>query len=87
MFALKGFRVITCPHNRPEVTAAQLEMMQAFRSGSNHKLRDRFYGFMQTVWSPSGRFLNLYYGNQEHAEGTGPAESFREMIRYYGRGK
>jgi len=83
LFALKGFRVITCPHNRPEVTIAQMEMMEAFRLGCNHILKDRFYGFMQTVWSPAGRFLNLYYGNQENAEGGGPAESYREMIRYY----
>jgi len=82
-FALKGFRVITCPYNKPEVTKAQLEMLDDFRAHSNNILKPRYYGFMQTVWSPAGRFLDLYYGEGEDTGRMGPVESFREMVRFY----
>jgi len=59
-FALKGFRVITCPWNRPEVTREQLEMLSFFRENSSDRTRDRYFGFMQTVWSPAERFLDRY---------------------------
>ncbi|HER08659.1 MAG TPA: glycoside hydrolase [Bacteroides sp.] len=82
-FALKGFRVVVCPHNRPEVTEAQLEMLEDFQMHSNDVLKPRYYGFMQTVWSPAGRFLDLYYGQNEDPERMGPVQSFREMVRFY----
>lgn len=82
-FALKGFRVITCPHNRPEVTEAQLAMLDNFRAQSNRVLKDRYYGFMQTIWSPAGRFLEQYYRGEEDGERMGPVNSFREMVRFY----
>ena len=82
-FALKGFRVITCPHDKPEVTKAQLEMMEDFRMHSNHTLKSRYFGFMQTVWSPAGRFLDLYYGENQDSAGMGPVESFGEIVRFY----
>jgi hypothetical protein len=82
-FALKGFRVITCPWNKPEVTEAQLQMLDNFRTNSNPTLKNKFCGFMQTVWSPAGRFLDLYYGNTENRGRMGVVESYREMVRFY----
>jgi hypothetical protein len=82
-FALKGFRVITCPWNRPEVTLAQLEMLDSFRSQSPDGLRDRYYGLMQTVWSPAGRFLQEYYHNRERGEKQGQTGSLKEIFNHY----
>jgi N-acetyl-beta-hexosaminidase len=82
IFASKGFRVIACYYNKPEVTSAQLQLMQTFRQNSNDVLRDRFYGVMQTIWSPAGRFLGLYYGENPDENSMGPVNSYKEMIRY-----
>lgn len=88
IFAYKGFRVITCPWNKPEVTRAQIEMMQDFRQNSNKVLKDRFLGVMQTVWSPSDRFLDLYYDKSipAHENALGPVNSFKEFIKFINNG-
>ena len=82
IFASKGFRVIACFYKKPEVARAQLQQMQTFRQNSNDTLKERFYGVMQTVWSPAGRFLDLYHGEITDENASGPVRSFREMIRY-----
>ncbi len=87
IFALKGFRVIACPWNKPEVTRAQLELIDTFRQNSNDLLKGRFLGVMQTIWSPPGRFLDLYYGERSNDRAMGSVDSFNEMIRYYKNGK
>jgi hypothetical protein len=84
LFALKGFRVITCPWNRPEVTRSQLGMLDDFRTNTPEAARDRFYGIMQTVWSPADNFLESYYSS----DGTqsSQAGSLNEIIRHYQQG-
>ena len=82
LFALKGFRVITCGWNRPEVTRAQLELIGTFRSGSTEIMRDRHYGYMQTIWSPAGSFLDLYHRKDIDEERMGQANSFGEMVNF-----
>ena len=82
LFALKGFRVITCGWNRPEVTKAQLELIGTFRNISTDIMRDRHYGFMQTIWSPAGSFLDLYSGDNVDEDGMGQPDSFREMVKF-----
>ncbi len=83
LFALKGFRVITCPWRRPEVTKAQLEMMQFFRMHSNDRVKGNYFGLMQTVWSPASVFLDQYYGKDTDPERMGQVESFHEIINFY----
>jgi hypothetical protein len=84
LFALKGFRVITCPWNRPDVTRSQLGMLDDFRTNTPEAARDRFYGIMQTVWSPADNFLESYYSS----DGTqsSQAGSLNEIIRHYQQG-
>jgi hypothetical protein len=83
LFAMKGFRVITCGWNRPEVTGSQLELIRTFRNVSTDIMRDRHYGFMQTIWSPAGAFLDLYRGEPAgESRMMGQADSFREMVRF-----
>jgi len=83
IFALKGFRVITCPYRRPEVTRVQLEMTDAFRSNSVDRVKDRYYGFMQTVWSPASRFLDQYYAEETDNERAGQVESLKAIMEHY----
>lgn len=83
LFALNGFKVITCPYRKPEVTWAQLEMTDLFRSSSVDRVKDRYYGFMQTVWSPASRFLDQYYGEDTSGERAGQVESLKAIMQYY----
>ena len=61
-FAMKGFRVITCPWRKPDVAVQQLRDMVAFRQQATKQMQGRFLGVMETVWSPVTPFLNGYYG-------------------------
>lgn len=90
LFAAKGFRVITCPWRRPEVTTAQVEDMVRFRKNATRDMKDRYYGMMQTVWMGCGSFMDGYYGvkmemseqNKElAAKNISDWDSFRAMIR------
>jgi hypothetical protein len=85
LFAMKGFRVISCGWNRPEVTRAQLEQIKAFRAGATDVMRDRHFGFMQTVWSPAGSFLDQYYDKDLEEDRRGQADSYREMVKFIRR--
>jgi len=60
-FAMKGLKVITCSWRTPEVAVAQVNDMLTFRQQSSSKMKDRFYGMMETVWSGAGSFMNDYY--------------------------
>ncbi len=85
IFALKGFRVITCPWRNPEVTREQLKMMESFRANSVDQVKERYYGFMQTVWSPASSFLDQYYDEDPEKGKEGQVGSFNEIIQFYGR--
>ena len=61
MFAMKGFDVATSPWNRPEVAAAQLKDMIAFRQQSSRAMAPHFQGIITTVWSGADGFLRSYY--------------------------
>jgi len=83
LFALKGFRVITCPWRTPAVTREQLKMMDSFRSNSVESVKDRYFGFMQTVWSPASSFLDQYYSEEPGADTTGQIGSLKAIMDYY----
>ncbi len=83
LFALSGFKVITCPWNRAEVTRSQLELFDSFRSNSPDQSRDRYYGFMQTVWSPASGFLDQYYTEDPDPERQGQVESLKAIMQFY----
>jgi len=83
LFALSGFRVITCPWNRAEVTRSQLELFDSFRSNSPEQTRDRYYGFMQTVWSPASAFLDQFNAEDPDPERQGQVESLKAIMDFY----
>ncbi len=82
LFALNGYRVITCPWRRPEVTKIQLNMTDTFRANAVDQVRDRYLGIMQTVWSPAERFLDEYYSDNTGDTG-GQAGSLKAIIQHY----
>lgn len=63
-FAVKGFRVITCTWNNPQVAAKQLKDMQNFRITATPEMKSRYLGMMQTVWASTDAFLNEFYKSE-----------------------
>src|ERR1700681_2149399 len=62
-FAMKGFRVITCPWNQPSTALIQINDMISFRYESTPEMYARFIGIMETSWMRTDLFLNNYYLN------------------------
>jgi Glycosyl hydrolase family 20, catalytic domain len=80
-FAMKGFKVVTCPWRKPLVAVEQVNDMVRFRQQATPEMKDRFHGMVQTVWSPVGPFLDGYYGRKidEKAGENTPWNCFRIM--------
>lgn len=81
MFAMKGFRVISCPWNHPDVAVTQVDDMVKFRDQSSGEMKDRYYGVMHTVWSGSDSFMDGFYENRPDEDGGNQTQwdTFRAM--------
>jgi hypothetical protein len=64
-FAMKGFKVVTCPWRKPSVATEQVGDMVKFRQQATIQMKDRYHGMVQTVWSPVEEFLDGYYGRRK----------------------
>lgn len=60
-FALKGFRVVSCPWKKAEVAVDQADDMARWRARVPGKMQGRFAGVMQTVWDNADGFLDKQY--------------------------
>ena len=61
-FAMKGFRVVTCPWRNPAVAVVQVEDMARFRKESASAMKTNFHGIVQTEWSSADSFMDGFYG-------------------------
>ncbi|AHF15868.1 family 20 glycosylhydrolase [Niabella soli] len=68
-FAMKGFKVVTCPWRNPDVAVQQLNDMVNFRNTATQQLKPLFYGMMQTIWSHNADFLKEFYNKTPDASG------------------
>lgn len=78
-FALKGFKVISCPWNKSQPAGQQVALMATLRSNSNPVLADRYYGIMHTVWSSAENFLDQFYGRTAQ-EDNGQVACFKAVF-------
>ncbi|MFI5131370.1 MAG: family 20 glycosylhydrolase [Chitinophagales bacterium] len=81
-FAMKGFNVVTCPWRNPAVAVSQLQDMVSFRQGATRRMKPRFRGIVQTVWSAPQGFINGFYQNKKDPQ-TGdntPWNCFRQLF-------
>ena len=79
-FTMKGFRVITCPWNKPQVALDQWENFREFQQTANPDLADRYLGMMQTIWTSPENFMNAMENPEEANESTlGMVESFKQL--------
>ena len=79
-FAMKGFRVVTCPWRNPEVGKIQVEDMVRFRKSATTVMQNRYQGILQTVWSGNESFLDQFYSNEPSKSGLSPAACFRQVF-------
>ncbi|MGC4038212.1 MAG: family 20 glycosylhydrolase [Chitinophagaceae bacterium] len=82
-FAMKGFRVITCPWRNPSIAVTQMNDMIKFRQESTNEMKPNFYGMMQTVWSGSSQFMKGYYEDKKDTTNGGNTQwgSFRGLYK------
>jgi hypothetical protein len=62
-FAMKGFRVITCPWRQPATAVIQVNDMISFRQQSTLEMNARFLGIMATTWTRTDSYLKNYYSD------------------------
>ena len=82
-FALKGFKVITCPWRFPEVTKTQLQMMIDFKEGATDAVKDNYQGMLHTVWTSCENTIEQFYGRQDAnnaRRGGNWVEAFKSMF-------
>jgi len=82
-FALKGFQVITSPWRKPDVTKEQLKLMLFLRKNAPEKIKDRYQGMLQTIWTSAENAIDEFYGrkkveNQEHGNWV---VTFKELFK------
>ncbi|MBG0858853.1 MAG: family 20 glycosylhydrolase [Bacteroidales bacterium] len=89
-FAMKGFRVITCPWRTPATAVIQAEDMARWKKYATSEMKPRYYGMMQTTWTNPERFMNGFYGiktndTRSNAEQKDPSrnpwDTFRAMYK------
>lgn len=56
-FAMKGFKVATCPWRDPDVARVQVNDMMSFRNESTPAMRENFQGIILTSWSSAEGFM------------------------------
>jgi hypothetical protein len=86
LFALNGLRVITCPWRKSDVALAELDLMLDFRAGATPATKDRYQGMMQTVWSSTSNFMDVYYGKAENKDPNGDQDAcFKDLFEAIGQ--
>ncbi len=86
-FAIKGFKVVSCPYRIPEVAVEQLEATLFYRENSTPAMKEKFAGVMQTTWSGTGKFMDQFYGkiSDEHRRGGSAVKCFLALFDEIGK--
>jgi hypothetical protein len=78
-FAMKGFKVATCPWKNPTVAVQQSTDMMTFRKDATDEMKENYQGIVQTVWSSASNFLDGFYGKTTE-KGETPWECFTAVF-------
>ncbi|MBE0652564.1 MAG: family 20 glycosylhydrolase [Bacteroidales bacterium] len=80
-FAMKGFRVVSCFWNKPDVAKAHVETVNTLRENSNPVIASRILGIAQTVWNPADQFMSILKDPADSEDDMGSVNSYKTMIR------
>lgn len=78
MFAAKGYDVIACPWNKPEVAVNQVEMIKFLINNSSPEMNTRYKGILHTFWGPARMFIDGMNGAQQTKE-DGSVTTFKRL--------
>jgi hypothetical protein len=78
-FAEKGYSVLMCPWNRPEVAKTQVADYRKYKQTGDRKVTGRYHGLMQTVWTGTDNFLDLFAGKAQEKKGN-TVECFKALF-------
>jgi hypothetical protein len=67
-FAMKGFKVASCPWTNPDSAVHQLQDMLRLRERATAAMKPRFQGIIQTVWSDAASFMRDYEGHRKNPD-------------------
>lgn len=70
-FALKGFKVVTCPWRFPDITKTQLHMVLDGKKYATPAVKDNYLGVLHTTWTSAEDFIDQYHGRKEVNTGRG----------------
>lgn len=82
MFAMKGFKVATCPWRNGDLATKQLDLMVDLRKNATFAMKDYYQGMIQTVWTSAENFMDYYYGvkEQPNLESGDQARCFKDLL-------
>ena len=84
-FAIKGFSVVTCPWRNKEVANEQLEQTLHYRASSTPRMKERFQGMVQTIWTSADNFMDIYYGDKPNEDPNGDqVGAFKQLFKAIG---
>jgi hypothetical protein len=63
-FAIKGFKVVSCPWELATCAVWQADEMARLRTTATPEMKERFEGMMQTVWDDPETFLKRDYAGK-----------------------
>ncbi|MEO5890605.1 MAG: family 20 glycosylhydrolase [Ferruginibacter sp.] len=80
-FAGKGLSVITSTWRTPAVAITQTQDMVKYRKSAKPKIKNRYQGVMQTIWTNPDSFLDEYYAAKlvGTTEGNTQANCFKAL--------
>ncbi len=83
LFAMKGFKVATCPWRNGELATQQLDLMVDLRKNATFAMKDNYQGMIQTVWTSAESFMDYYYGikKQANIENGDQAGCFKDLLK------
>jgi len=81
-FALKGFKVVTCPWRFPDVTKTQLQIMVDAKKYATPEVKDNYHGILHTTWTSAEDFIDQFYGRKKVETGRGGdyVEAFKALF-------
>ena len=82
LFAAKGFDVIACPWNKPDVAINQVEMMKFLRQNASPEMKNRYCGVMHTIWGPARLLIHGMKNGSELKE-DGSIKTLKELIKVW----
>ncbi|MEO5908696.1 MAG: family 20 glycosylhydrolase [Ginsengibacter sp.] len=88
-FAMKGFKVMSCPFNNSEAGVNQVEDMYKFRRQSTPEMKERLQGIVQTIWNRNDFFLREYYDSDstKNENGNTSSDCFKKVFLAINRGE